>query len=964
MGGQTLATLIQGARTHNLKGINCSIPLGQLTAITGVSGSGKSTLAFDTLYAEGQRRFVECLSAYARQFLERLERPDVDFIGHVEPPIALKQKTLVRNARSTVGSLTEINDEKRLLFAHAGVTICPDCNVPARETTTETVIEELARKPAGQRIVLAAPVEGRFLTPEIRQSLVSKGYVRALVNGDMRDISDLPAQMRGEALLVVDRLVTGRLPRSRLRESVQEGWMLGRDRILLVELPPEAPPKERRLATEELRLGLLCPECHRSFPQLTPAHFSFNSPLGACAECQGFGRIITTDPDKVVPDASRTLRNHAVALFATPAGASAYRKLIREAEAAGIPTDVPWHRLTKSQREWVWKGGGRYRGVEGFIRRRERKKYRMHVRIFLARFRGYVTCPECGGSRLRPESDRVRVGGKTFHELQSLPIGDVTRFFHGLKLEGATRKKSERLLRDIKNRLDYMDRVGLGYLTLGRSARTLSGGETQRIRLAAALGSGLTDTLYVLDEPTVGLHARDAGLMLRALKVLCSQGNTVVVVEHDPAIIRGADHLIVLGPKGGDEGGRVLYEGAVSSFLKQEPGFFHPLPNGGGETVTAPGGSSFVRESAPWGESWSISEKGNGGRKSPPIQRKIRAKGLRAHNLRIPKLDLPIDRLTVITGVSGSGKSTLVDHILHRNYLRYRGRPVEDLGDVDVIEGLDQPEEILLVAQTPLGRSTRSSPLTFVKVYPEIRQLFAETPAAKARRLRAGQFSFNSPGGRCEECSGLGTTVLEMHFLPDVEVPCEACGGRRFRPEILEVAWKGKTILGVLEMTVDEARRFFASQSRIVERLKPLQIVGLGYIRLGQPTSTLSGGEAQRLKLASFLAGGPSRKGNLFILDEPTTGLHPQDVQRLIAALKGLLSRGHGVVVVEHQLDLIEAADWVIDLGPGGGDEGGRLVFQGTVKELVRCKTSTTGRVLAQHRRERSRLHRGVKTAG
>jgi excinuclease ABC subunit A len=967
MSGQTQATVIRGARTHNLSGITCRIPLGKLTAITGVSGSGKSTLAFDTLYAEGQRRFVECLSAYARQFLERLDRPDVDFIGHIEPPIALKQKTLVRNARSTVGSLTEINDEKRLLFTHAGATICPSCRVEARETRTETVIEDLAGRPPGEKTVLAAPVEGRFLTPEIRRSLTAKGYVRVLVDGEIRDLSELPSRPTGEVLLVVDRLVTGRLPRSRLRESVDEGWMLGRDRILAVVLPSNGESSSRGLRTEEYRLGLHCPKCNRSFTGLTPAHFSSNSPLGACPECQGFGRSITIDPDKVVPDASRTLRNHAVALFSTPAGAGYYRRLLRAAEEFDVPTDVPWSRLSQAHKEWVWKGGGRYRGVERFVKRLERKKYRMHVRIFLARFRAYVTCPKCKGSRLRTEARHVRVGGKTFHELQDLPIGDLARFFHELKLTGAARKTSQRLLRDIRNRLDYMRRVGLDYLTLGRAARTLSGGETQRIRLAAALGSGLTDTLYVLDEPTVGLHARDAGLMLRALKLLCEQGNTVVVVEHDPAIIRGAEHLIVLGPKGGDEGGRVLYEGPVKTFLKQAPGFFHPLPNGGRKAAPGRGGASLVKESARRGQSPPVSAKGDGGRgaggRVRSFTRKITMKGLRAHNLQIPKLDLPIDRLTVITGVSGSGKSTLVDHVLHRNYLRHRGRAVEDLGEVDLIEGLDQPEEIHLVHQTPLGRSSRSSPLTFVKVYPEIRQLFAETPAAKARRLKPGQFSFNSPGGRCEMCSGLGTTVLEMHFLPDVEVPCEACGGRRFRSEILEVAWKGKTILDVLEMTVDQAERFFASEPRVLQRLKPLQTVGLGYIRLGQATSTLSGGEAQRLKLASFLAGGPTRRGNLFVLDEPTTGLHPQDVQKLIAALRGLLARGHGVVVVEHQLDLIEAADWVIDLGPGGGDEGGRLVFQGRVDELMRWKASITGRTLSQHKRERSRLHRALPTS-
>jgi len=924
MAGRKRETIIRGARTHNLRNVSCRIPLGRLTAVTGVSGSGKSTLAFDTLYAEGQRRFVECLSAYARQFLERLDRPDVDFIGHIEPPIALRQKSLVRNARSTVGTLTEINDDLRLLFAHAGETICPDCGRPVSEVRTETVIEDLARRPAGERVVLAAPVEARHMTPEIRGSLRAKGYVRVLTADGIADLADLPGETTAApALLVMDRLVTGRLPRSRLRESVEEGWRLGSGRIVLVTHSQDGLRESRA----EFRLGLSCPSCGKRFERLTPAHFSSNSPLGACAACQGFGRIVMTDPDKVVPDRSKSLREHAVALFATPAGAGFHRRLLKEAAAAGVATGVPWSKLPEAGKSWVWKGSGGYKGVEGFIRRLERKSYRMHVRVFLARFRGYVPCGRCKGARLRSGALDARLGGRTFHDLQTRPISDVIPFFDNLDLPAAARSKVEQPLRDVRNRLESMRRMGLEYLELGRPARTLSGGETQRIRLAAALGAGLTDTLYVLDEPTVGLHAVDAARMLRALRLLTRQGNTVVVVEHDPAVIRGADHLIVLGPGGGGDGGRILYEGGVAAFRRRDPDFFHPLPASNGSNHGAP-------------------------------RALLRMTGLRAHNLRIPRLDLPADRLTVLTGLSGSGKSTLLDHVLHRSYLRFRGRPVEDVGEADSIEGFEGLDDLLLVPQIPLGRSSRSCPLTFIGAYPEIRKLLGDSPAARARGLKPGAFSFNTPGGRCEACAGLGTTVLEMHFLPDVDVLCEACRGMRFRREILEVTWKGKSILDVLTMTVDEAEAFFARETRVVLRLRPLQTVGLGYIRLGQPTSTLSGGEAQRLKLASFLSGGRRGRGTLFLLDEPTTGLHPRDVARLIHAIRGLIDRGHGVFVVEHQLDLIEAADWVVDLGPGGGDRGGRVVYEGPVEGLVSCPGSVTGRALSRHRKERSRVRR------
>ncbi|MBD3337074.1 MAG: excinuclease ABC subunit A [Candidatus Eisenbacteria bacterium] len=940
---KTAATRIQGAKTHNLQSVDCRIPLGRLTVITGVSGSGKSSLAFDTLYAEGQRRFVECLSAYARQFLERLERPEVEWVGRVEPPIALKQKTHVRNARSTVGSLTELNDDLRLLWTHAGRTICPRCDLPAVDILPETVIDHIAARPAGMTLLITAPMAAEEWTDEARRDLAAKGYVRVFRYGEIRGLEEARAGGDEEILLIVDRLRAGRLRRPRLRESIAAAWRLGQGRLDLVALSRDGVEDERR----PFRQGLQCPACGDPFPRLTPAHFSSNSPLGACPACEGFGRIITIDPDKVVPDTSRSLREHAVALFATPAGASLHRALLHEARRLGIPVDTPWRRLRAADRRWVWEGNERYPGVERFVAWLERKKYKMHVRVFLARFRGYVPCRRCGGARLREEPLRVRIDGRTLADLQAMTIGRAGDFLDRLELPPGTRPKVAPVLRDLRHRLDYLNRVDLTYLTLDRAARTLSGGETQRIRLAAALGSGLTDTLYILDEPTAGLHARDAELMLRALHKLCRQGNTVVVVEHDPAIIKGADHLIVLGPAGGEQGGRKLFEGTVNRFFRRHPGFFHPQTNGSRRSAD---GKDRVRAAS--GRATSAP------RKRRRAGRTITLHGVQAHNLNLRRLSIPVDAMTVVTGVSGSGKSTLVDHVLHRNDQRFRGRPVEEVGSVDRIRGLDGIAETVLISQNPLGRSTRSTPLSFVKAFPEIRRLLAETPAARRHRLRPGDFSFNTPGGRCEACSGTGVTVLEMHFLPDVEIPCDVCLGRRFQPQVLEAAWKGRSILDILQMTVNEAARFFRAQPRIAGRLAPLQTVGLGYVRLGQPTSHLSGGEAQRLRIAAYLAAGRARERSLLIFDEPTTGLHPQDVQSLIRALRELQSRGFGVLVVEHQLDLIESADWVIDLGPGAGEAGGRLVYAGQVEGLLDRGSSVTGASLARYRRERSRLHR------
>ncbi len=913
---------LRGVRTHNLKGIDCSIPFGRLTVITGVSGSGKSSLAFDTIYAEGQRRFVDCLATYARQFLERLDRPDADFIGRLEPPLALKQSVSVRNARSTVGTMTEISDHLQLLLAHAGDVRCLGCGEAVETETLESAAARLAAIVAERSVALLAPVPRERLGAAGVSGLVQQGYTRVLLGGLVRDwpgewLLDSAPGLPDRIDLVVDRLLAGHARRGRIVEAIGSAWAIAHGRASAAALDGETPGR----ILLDLREGAVCRACGLEAETPRPGLFSADSPIGACPECQGFGRSVTIDPEKVVPDPRRTLRNDAVLPFRMPSNRWWYRKLLRCAPAAKVRTEIPWSELRERERAWVFRGDDRYPGVDGLFAYLEKKRYKMHVRVFLSRFRGYVPCAACGGTRLRPAALAVRFAGRNLAELGATTIADLRAIFEAPGLPSAREARVRPLLREIRGRLQVLDEVGLGYLTLNRPARTLSGGETQRLRLAGGLGASLTRTMYILDEPTVGLHARDSSRVLGVLRRICKSGSTAVVVEHDPAVIAGSDHLIVLGPEGGERGGRLLYEGSSADFLRSEPGFFR--------IADAPAGEK-IRANAP----------------------RLRLRGLAAHNLKIEHLEIPLAEITAVTGVSGSGKSTLLDEVIHRNWLRFQGRPVEDVGRVEGIEGFEALEEVSLIGQEALGRSSRSNAISFTKVSSPIRDLFARTPEAAARGLRPRDFSFNVPGGRCETCKGLGTVVLEMHFLPDVEVACESCNGRRFRPEVLEVSHRGRTILGVLEMTADQAEAEFADHPEIVRRLRPLQDVGLGYLRLGQPTSTLSGGEAQRLKLASFLAEGSRTGRRLFLFDEPTTGLHARDVARLLGALRSLCARGDAVIVVEHHLDFIAAADWAIDLGPGAGDEGGRVVFEGPPTALAACKTSHTGRALAAHRRK------------
>jgi len=924
------ACILRGVRTHNLKGIDVSIPFGRLTVVTGVSGSGKSSLAFDTIYAEGNRRFVDCLSTYARQFLERLERPNAAFIGRLEPPLALKQSVSVRNARSTVGTLTELTDHLQLLFAHAGEMNCANCGAPLTPETTETAVEAILALPPEERLCIVAPIPREQITGAGARALVRQGYARILASGETREWPeewiDAPAESLPERLdVVVDRFPRKNARRSRVSEAVRNAWSLAHGRALVYELPSgDAGGRASAQPIMDLREGVVCRRCGTAGEMPRPGLFSANNPIGACPDCQGFGRTITIDPDKIVPDPRRTLRDHAIVPFRMPSNRWFYGRMMRIAKQLGVRTDVPWSHLSPHERAWAFAGDERFPGIDGLFEYLERKRYKMHVRVFLSRFRGYVPCATCHGTRLKPAARAVTIAGRNIAEISEMPIRDLVALFDSLGIPAAREARVRPVLREIRSRLKCLNDVGLGYLALARPARTLSGGETQRLRLAAGLGAALTRTLYILDEPTVGLHARDASRVLGVLKTLCRAGNTALVVEHDPTVIDGADHLIVLGPDGGENGGSLVFEGDPRAFLKERPGFFR--------IGSVPEGTRIQRDTP-----------------------RLRLQGVRAHNLRIRELSIPLAGIVAVSGVSGSGKSTLVDEVIHRNWLRYHGSPVEDVGTADAIEGYETLDQVLLIGQEPLGRSTRSNAATFLDAYPTIRDLFARSPTARAGGLKPRDFSFNVPGGRCETCKGLGTTILEMHFLPDVEVTCEACKGRRFRQEVLDVAYRGRSILQVLDMTADEASRFFDSLPEIVRRLKPLQAVGLGYVRLGQPTSTLSGGEAQRLKLASFLAEGPHATGRrLFLFDEPTSGLHARDVARLLDALRALNRRGDAVLVVEHHLDFIAAADWAIDLGPGAGEEGGRVVYQGPVGGLMRNRKSVTGTVLAAHQANRS----------
>jgi excinuclease ABC subunit A len=894
--------VLQGVRVHNLKGVDVTIPTRRLVVVTGVSGSGKSSLAFDTLYAEGQRRYVESLSSYARQFLERMEKPRVDEVLGICPAIAIRQRTLSRSPRSTVATATEIHDHLRLLFARAGRVVCDECGQQVGRDSPTRVAERLLQAPVGGRVMVgfhppASPEAAGALTPEALAALRKRGFTRLLVDGEALETADLAGPAPEGALVLVDRLVLREDERSRIVESLEAALREGGGRAV-VERPGQEP-----LRVSEC---FECSRCERAFVEPQPRLFSFNNPFGACPTCHGFGNLIEVDLDLVVPDKHKSLAEGAIEPWNKPHYRGLLGQLRRFARRRGIPLDVPWSFLDEGHRRLVLEGDEEFTGVLGFFRWLEGRKYRVQVRAFLARYRGYQECPGCRGARLRPEALRVRLGGLSIHDVSQMAVGEARRFLSELQLEGVEQAVAERVHHEVDRRLGFLADVGLDYLGLDRASATLSGGESQRIALAAALGTGLVGTLFVLDEPSVGLHPRDTDRLIGILKALRDQGNTVVVVEHDTALVEAADHVIDLGPGAGEQGGRVVYQGPTSA-LADEP-----------RSLTAKYLRGDLRIPVP-----ARRRRGNG--------LFLNVKGASIHNLKSLDARFPLGAFTVVTGVSGSGKSTLVHDVLCARLRRRRAAAERELG---VVEGAEYVDELEIVDQSPLGRSPRSNPVTYMKAFDPIRELFAATPEARRLGLTAPDFSFNMPGGRCEACAGDGRVRVELQFLADAWLLCESCGGRRYRAPVLQVRWRGRSIDQVLDLTVHEALLLFAGQHRVVRRLKVLEQIGLGYLRLGQPASTLSGGEAQRVKLAAHLLRRPGPRV-LYVLDEPTTGLHLGDVAELLNALQRLLDGGATLVVIEHNLHVIKQADWVIDLGPEGGQRGGELVFQGTPEALA-----------------------------
>jgi excinuclease ABC subunit A len=936
--------VVRGARTHNLKNVDVTLPAGKLVIITGVSGSGKSSLAFDTIYAEGQRRYVESLSAYARQFLERMEKPDVDRIDGICPAIAIRQKNSVRNPRSTVGTMTEIHDYMRLLYARVGRTFCRQCGQEVTRETAEVVARRLGELPEGSRVLIGfeipvvvmpsdpaadaadagedVPEKDERATDPVAETLNTlrrRGFGRLLIDGRAVLFEEIdPASLRGRTTLevVVDRVkIEGDL-RSRLTDSIETSYREGGGAAFAMLLSDPAP--QRLVFSERFE----CRSCGLSYEQPQPRLFSFNNPFGACPTCHGFGNIIELDMDLVVPDAAKSINQGAIEPWSKPHYRSHLADLKRAARKGGIRLDVAWTDLTEAERTFVVDGNDDYDGIRGFFRWLERKKYKVHVRVFLSRYRGYLACPDCGGARLRREARDVRVDGRTIDAVSALTVREASRFFTDLQLSEKDAAVADKVLREIRRRLSFLSDVGLDYLTLDRLSSTLSGGEAQRINLATSLGSALVGTLYVLDEPSIGLHSRDNQRLIDILRQLRDQGNTVLVVEHDEDMIRVADHIVDIGLGAGEQGGRVVYSGDLPGLL-QEP-----------RSLTAKYLRNELAIPVP-----SPRRKGVG--------QKIRLYGATEHNLKNVDIEIPLNTLTCVTGVSGSGKSTIVHDVLYAAIKRSKSDWDRRVGAHRGLDGLDLITDTILVDQAPIGRTPRSNPVTYLKAFDPIRELFASTKDARARGLTASHFSFNVPGGRCEACQGEGEVRVEMQFLADVFVPCDQCDGMRFKPQVLEVRYRGKNVHQVLDMTVREALAFFSASPKVLRRLQVLDEIGLGYLRLGQPATTLSGGEAQRIKIASHLASYGGER-ILYILDEPTTGLHFDDIAKLLAAFRKLVEAGHTLLVIEHNLDVIKTADYLIDLGPEGGEAGGEVVIAGTPERVAECEASHTGRALRQ----------------
>ncbi|NPA49406.1 MAG: excinuclease ABC subunit UvrA [Thermodesulfobacteria bacterium] len=893
---------LSGIKQHNLKGFDLEIPLYSVTVVTGVSGAGKSTFVFDVLYAEGQRRYVETFSTYLRQYLERLPRPQVEEISSIPPAIAIGQTNPVKSSRSTVGTLTEITNFAKMLYFRAAKPFCPLCRREVRVVGATEAAQMILSQAAGEAVVITAPVKAKEDATLLREGLLQAGYFRLFWQGRVCDLEELET-FPPEAEVVLDRLKLGEKDLSRLVEACERGFALaGEVRV-------------HRAYGEELRFTNKprCPYCGFSFPKKTPNLFSFNSPLGACPECRGFGRVIDIDWDLVIPDPEKSIAEGAVSILSMPSFWEDEEELLAYCRKNGIPLDKPWKELPPETKEKILYGDGDWYGIKGIFDWLESKRYKAHVRILLARYRAYLPCPGCKGRRFKPEALLYRFEGLDIGSFYALSIKEAGEFISRARAKNFDRATTL-LLQELARRLDYLNEVGLSYLTLDRQSRTLSGGEVARALLTRALSSELVETLYLFDEPTTGLHPRDTARIISFLKNLAAKQNTVIVIEHDPEIILAAENVVDLGPGAGERGGELLFAGPGEELLKLDTPTSRAL-----KRVKEP------KELAPL---------------APPSGEFLQVFGAAAHNLKAIDVSFPLESLTVITGVSGSGKSSLLEHVLYRGLKRLKGEATEPPGKFQSFEGAEKINQVILIDQSPLARSPRANPATYLKAYDLIRKLFAAKPLAKERGFSAAAFSFNSPEGQCPHCGGLGVEVVEMQFLSDLYFPCPVCRGSRFREEILAVRHHGKNIAEVLEMTINEAVEFFSGHEELKRRLSAAQAVGLGYLRLGQPLSTLSGGEAQRLKIARYLFL-EKGSGHLFLLDEPTVGLHFADVEKLISALEALLQAENTIIVVEHHLELVRRASWVVDLGPEGGEEGGELLYQGPPEGLLELATPT-----------------------
>lgn len=918
--------IIKGARVNNLKNVDVRIPRNKFIVITGLSGSGKSSLAFDTLYAEGQRRYVESLSAYARQFLGRMSKPDCDFIKGLPPAIAIEQKVNTRNSRSTVGTSTELYDYLRMLFSRVGKTYSPISGELVKKHTSEDVINYIKSFPTGTKVAILTEIvvpDGRTFKEQL-DVLVKGGYSRLEAGGQFVRIADVISNASSSEAyrLLIDRVTVTNSDEDdmRLLDSLQTAFYEGRDECVVEVWNDDGTVVEKKFSKRFEADGI-------QFQEPSDLMFNFNNPIGACPECEGFGKVVGIDENLVIPNKTLSVFDDAVMCWRGQVMSEWKKDFIHIASTIHFPIHRAYYRLTQEQKDLLWHGFNGFPGIDGFFEWVKSKAYNIQYRVMLARYRGKTTCPVCGGSRLKPEASYVKVCDKTIHDLVAMPVHDLSEWFLNIKLDRSDMTVAKRLLEEINSRLSYLNEVGLGYLTLDRLSSSLSGGESQRINLATSLGSTLVGSIYILDEPSIGLHSRDTERLIHVLRMLQKAGNTVVVVEHDEEIIRAADYLIDVGPEAGRQGGNIVYQGDVKSLEASENSYTTKYLTG---ALKIPVPSSRRK--------WS---------------NYIEIKGAAENNLKGIDVKFPLGVMTVVTGVSGSGKSTLVTDILYRALARNYGENVDAPGTFAALEGdLKLLSGVEMVDQNPIGKSSRSNPATYLKAFDEIRALYAQQQLAKQMGYNMGYFSFNSGGGRCEECKGEGTITIEMQFMADITLTCDACGGKRFTQNALDVLYRGKTIADILEMTVNQAIEFFSQEQRfnekkIVSRLKPLQDVGLGYIKLGQSSSTLSGGENQRVKLAYFMSG-EKKSHTMFIFDEPSTGLHFHDINTLMKSFNLLLQKGHTVVIIEHNLDIIKCADHIIDLGPEGGAKGGTLVTEGTPEQVANCKASYTGRFLKE----------------